>query len=154
MWPLFGISNQLLAAIALSVATTLTIKAGRVRYAWTTLLPLGWLLAVTLTGGYEKIFNPNVRIGFLAHAAELQARLAAGQVPAARIAETEVLIFNDRLDAAITALFMGLVVIIVVDAARSWYRVLTGPQGGVALAPGGAVGPHRDERYRSPNRCC
>ncbi len=154
LWPLFGISNQLLAAIALSVATTVTIKAGRVRYAWTTLLPLSWLLAVTLTGGYEKIFNPNVRIGFLAHAAALHGQLAAGQIPGAKIAETEVLIFNDRLDAAITALFMSLVAIVVVDAARSWYRVLTGPQGRAGLAPGGAVPPRHDARYQSPNRCC
>jgi carbon starvation protein len=148
LWPLFGISNQLLAAIALSVATTVTIKAGRARYAWTTLVPLGWLLAVTLTGGYEKIFNPHVRIGFLAHAADLQARLAAGQIPAAKIAETEVLIFNDRLDATITALFLGLVVIIVVDAARSWYRALAGTPGG------GPIERRRDDRSRSPNRCC
>jgi len=132
-----GISNQLLAAIALSVATTLTIKAGRARYAWTTLLPLSWLLAVTLTGGYEKIFNPNVRIGFLAHAAELQARLATGQMPAAKIAETEVLIFNDRLRCGLHSPVHGLVVIIVVEAARSWYRGLMARRAGTRSRPGG-----------------
>src|SRR5262249_59429692 len=72
LWPLFGISNQLLAAIALSVATTLIIKSPGARYCWTTVLPLAWLLSVTLTAGYQKIFSPVVRIGFLAHAALLQ----------------------------------------------------------------------------------
>jgi len=125
LWPLFGISNQLLAAIALSVATTFIVKSGRARYAWVTVGPLCWLLSITLTAGYEKIFSPEVRIGFLAHAAQLQDRIAAGQVPAAEIAETHAVMFNDRLDAAVTALFMGLVLVIVVDAVREWYRVLS-----------------------------
>jgi carbon starvation protein len=124
LWPLFGISNQLLAAIALSVATTFIVKSDRARYAWVTLAPLCWLLSITLSAGYEKIFSPEVRIGFLAHAAQLQDRIAAGQVPAAKIAEAHALMFNDRLDAAVTALFMGLVLVIVIDAGREWYRVL------------------------------
>jgi carbon starvation protein len=132
LWPLFGISNQLLAAIALSVATTLVIKSGRVRYAWTTLLPLAWLLAVTLTAGFEKIFSPDQRIGFLAHAARLADQLAAGQVAATKVAETRALIFNDRLDAVVTGLFMVLVLVIVVDALREWYRVWSVGARGVA----------------------
>ncbi len=128
LWPLFGISNQLLAAIALSVATTLIVKSGRARYAWVTLGPLGWLLAITLSAGYEKIASPEVRIGFLAHAAQLQQRIAAGQVPAAQIGEMRTLIFNDRLDAAVTALFMALVLVIVADAVRAWYRALSARQ--------------------------
>ncbi len=128
LWPLFGISNQLLAAIALAVATTLIVKSDRARYAWVTLGPLCWLLSVTLSAGYQKLFSPEVRLGFLAHAAELQDRIAAGQLPAAEIPETQALIFNDRLDAAVTALFMGLVLVIVVDAVRAWYRVLSARQ--------------------------
>jgi len=131
LWPLFGISNQLLAAIALAVATTLLVKSGRAQYVWTTLAPLLWLLAITLSAGYDKIFSPEVRIGFLAHAAQLQARIAAGQVGAAKLAETQAIIFNDRLDAAVTALFMVLVVIIVVDSLRAWYRVLSAGPGNV-----------------------
>jgi carbon starvation protein len=125
LWPLFGISNQLLAAIALAVATTLIVKSGRARYAWVTVVPLCWLLSITLSAGYEKIFSPEVRVGFLAHAAQLEDHIATGQVPAAKIAETHALMFNDRLDAAVTALFMGLVLVIVVDAVREWYRVLS-----------------------------
>ena len=131
LWPLFGISNQLLAAIALSVATTLIIKSERARYAWTTLLPLTWLLSVTLTAGYQKIFDTEVRIGFLAHASALQNRIATDEIPAVKLAETQALIFNDRLDAAITALFMVLVLVIVADSLREWYRVLSAGRRGV-----------------------
>ena len=131
LWPLFGISNQLLAAIALAVATTLIIKSNRAGYAWTTLLPLVWLLSVTLTAGYQKIFSADLRIGFLAHAAALRARITSGEVPAANLAETQTLIFNDRLDAAVTGLFMVLVVVIVVDSLREWYRVLSAGRRGM-----------------------
>src|SRR5262249_58168563 len=82
LWPLFGIANQLLAAVALIVATTITIRAGRARYAWTTALPLSWLLAVTMTAGWQKVFSPEPALGFLAGAGELAAGLAAG-TPAA-----------------------------------------------------------------------
>jgi len=117
LWPLFGISNQLLAAIALVVATTIVIRTGRARYAWTTLVPLAWLLAVTMTAGWQKIFSDDRAIGFLAQAAWLAERdsSAAKQV------------FNLRLDAAVTALFMGLVALIVVEAVVVWYRELRGP---------------------------
>ena len=131
LWPLFGISNQLLAVIALAVATTLIVKSGRARYVWATLGPLLWLLSITLSAGYEKIFSPEVRIGFLAHAAQLESRIAAGQVAAAKIAETRAAIFNDRLDAAVTALFMALVAVIVVDSVREWYRVLSAGRSGM-----------------------
>ncbi|MBI3245762.1 MAG: carbon starvation protein A [Deltaproteobacteria bacterium] len=126
LWPLFGIANQLLAAIALCVVTTILLKNSRAHYAWISLAPLAWLLAVTMTAGYQKLFHSHVRIGFLAHAADLSAKLAAGQIPAAKIAETQTLIFNDQLDAAITALFMVLVIVIVVESVREWVRVLGG----------------------------
>jgi carbon starvation protein len=124
LWPLFGIANQLLAAIALCVVTTILLKTSRARYAWISLGPLVWLLAITMTAGYQKLFHSHVRIGFLSHAAELSEKLAAGQIPVEKIAETQRLIFNDRLDAFITALFMVLVIVIVVESVREWVRVL------------------------------
>lgn len=126
LWPLFGIANQLLAAIALCVVTTILLKNSRAHYAWISLAPLAWLLVVTMTAGYQKLFHPHVRIGFLAHASDLSAKLAAGQIPVEKIAETQTLIFNDRLDAAITALFMVLVLVILIESAREWFRVLGG----------------------------
>jgi carbon starvation protein len=122
LWPLFGIANQLLAATGLAAATTILIKAGRARFALATGLPLVWLLSVTMSAGWQKIFHADRRIGFLAQADFLAAEIAAGRIPADKIAETQHVIFNNRLDAAVTALFMVLVAIVVVDAARVWWR--------------------------------
>jgi carbon starvation protein len=130
LWPLFGIANQLLASTALALATTLLIKAGRPRYALTTLVPLAWLLSVTMTAGSQKIWHDDRRIGFLAQAEHLAGQLAAGAIPAEKVAETQILIFNNRLDAAVTGLFMVLVAIVVLDAARVWWQT---------LRPGGAA---------------
>ncbi|MGE3525587.1 MAG: carbon starvation CstA family protein [Gemmatimonadales bacterium] len=121
LWPLFGISNQLLAAIALCVGTTILIKSGKARYSWTTLLPLAWLLAVTLTAGYQKVFSPDPRLGFLAHAASVRDQLAAGTLDAAHAAR---LIFNDRLDAVVAAAFMLVVLLVVIMSVWEWAQVL------------------------------
>ncbi len=133
LWPLFGIANQLLAATALALATTLFVKSERRRFALLPLAPLVWLLSVTMTAGWQKIFHPDRRIGFLAQAEYLASQLAEGAVPAEKIGQTHTLIFNNRLDAAVTALFMVLVAVVVLDAARVWWRVLRGP--GIAPAP-------------------
>jgi len=122
LWPLFGISNQLLAAVALCVGTTLLIKGGKARYAWVTLLPLAWLLIVTLTAGWQKIFAADPHLGFLAHATATADQVAAGSVAAARGAR---LIFNDRLDAVMTISFMLVTVLVVLASAREWLLVLT-----------------------------
>jgi carbon starvation protein len=131
LWPLFGIANQLLASTALALATTILIKTGRPRYAVATLVPLAWLLSVTMTAGSQKIWHDDRRIGFLAQAEHLVGQLAAGAIPPEKVAETQVLIFNNRLDAAVTGLFMLLVSIVVLDAARVWWRTLR-PRGGAA----------------------
>jgi len=121
LWPLFGISNQLLATVALCVATTIIIKSGRTRYAAVTLLPLEWLVAVTFTASWYKVFDPNPRVGFLAHAAGL----VSGAVPAKAI-EVNRLIFNDRLDAAVTGMLVLLVALILLESVMEWWRVLSG----------------------------
>jgi carbon starvation protein len=122
LWPLFGISNQLLAAVALCVGTTLIIKSGKARYAWVTLLPLTWVLAATLTAGWQKVFASDPRLGFLAHAATVVDQMAAGGMDSARGAR---LIFNDRLDAVVTLSFMSVTLLVVLASAREWVLILT-----------------------------
>ncbi len=133
LWPLFGIANQLLAATALAAATTILVKSARPVHACAPALPLAWLLVVTMTAGCQKIWHPSPRIGFLAQARDLGAKLAEGAIPAEKVAETQVVIFNAQLDAAVTALFMLLVAVVVLDAARVWWRTLRPP--GPAPAP-------------------
>ena len=123
LWPLFGISNQLLAAVALCVGTTVIIKSGRLRYAWVTLGPLAWLLFVTLTAGWQKIFAADPRLGFLSHARQTAAQIAAGTLDAARGAQ---LVFNDRLNAALAAIFMTIVVALLLASIREWVMVARG----------------------------
>ena len=121
LWPLFGIANQLLAAVAMCVATTILIKMGKKRYVLVTLGPLLWLVAVTFTASFQKIFHTNPRIGFLAHARQLAE--TAGSHPSAEVAR---LIFNDRLDAAVTGLLVLLTAGLLIDSTAEWRRVLTG----------------------------
>ncbi|PYQ18527.1 MAG: carbon starvation protein A, partial [Acidobacteria bacterium] len=122
----FGISNQLLASVALVVATTILIKMGHGRWSWVTLAPMAWLVAVTMTASYQKIFHPDPRIGFLAQARALGDLLARGAVAPDRVVQTERLIFNNRLDAAVTALFAGLILFLIAEALYEWYRILSG----------------------------
>lgn len=126
LWPLFGISNQMLAAIALCVATTILIKSGKARYVWVTAVPLTWLVTITSTAAWEKLFSPEPRIGFIAHANELATRLASGAIPPEKFAQTQQLIFNDRLDAVLTMLFLVLTWVLVFDTLRVSRRALSG----------------------------
>ena len=119
LWPLFGISNQLLASIALCVATTILLKMHGARHAWITFTPLVWLVTVTFTAGWQKIFSPLPAVGFLAQADKLA---AAGASSAA----TQTLIFNARLDAAVCGVLMVLVAVILIDSARVWVGILRG----------------------------
>jgi carbon starvation protein len=116
LWPLFGIANQLLATVALCVATTIIIKMGKARYAVVTLAPLAWLVSVTFTASWQKIFDSNARIGFLAHARQLENAGAAN----AR------LLFNDRLDAVVTGILIAFVGLILLESALEWARILSG----------------------------
>ena len=128
LWPLFGISNQLLAAVALCVGTTVIIKMGKGRYAWVTILPLLWLAAVTLTAGYEKIVSADPKLGFLSHAGVVTAQLANGVLPAGvqSVGDARRLIVNDYIDAAVAAFFLISVVVILIASAYEWFVVLSG----------------------------
>jgi carbon starvation protein len=118
LWPLFGISNQLLATVALCVATTIIIKMYRAKYAAVTLAPLAWLVAVTFTASWQKMFDANPRIGFLAAARALQTAPAT--------AANARLIFNNRLDAAVTGMLVVMVTLVLFESARQWIGILTG----------------------------
>ena len=128
LWPLFGIANQLLAAVALCVGTTVIIKMGKAKYAPITIAPLVWLAIVTMTAGYQKIFSTDPRLGFLARANLYETTLAAGNLPpgiaSAQVAQRFIL--NDRIDTAVTAFFMVSVIIIIAASMREWYKVVSG----------------------------
>jgi carbon starvation protein len=126
LWPLFGISNQLLAAVALVVATTILLKMGKLRWIWMTLLPMTWLVIITMTASWQKIFAANPRIGFLSAANAMAAQIAAGKIPAAKIVETQRLIFNQRLDAVVTAILAIMILVLLVEAVTQWVGLLIG----------------------------
>jgi carbon starvation protein len=126
LWPLFGIANQMLAAIALCVGTAILIKSGRLRYAWVTGLPLLWLVVVTTTAAWQKIASPDVRIGFFAAADDLSARLAAGVLTPEQAKVAPQLIFNQHLDAWLTMFFIAVLWIVILDMLRVSFRSLAG----------------------------
>ncbi len=111
LWPVFGISNQMLAAIALMLGTVVLFRMKRDRFAWVTMIPTAWLLVCTLSAGWLKLFSADAKVGFLAHAAKFSAAAQAGEVlaPAKSMQEMQRIIFNDRIDAALVALFLAVV---------------------------------------------
>ncbi|MGJ0485106.1 MAG: carbon starvation CstA family protein [Methylomicrobium sp.] len=126
LWPLFGIANQMLAAIALCVATGILVKSDKLRYAWISGVPLAWLVAITSTAAWEKIVSPDIRIGFFAAANDLSAKLSNGLLPPEKAHTAPQLIFNLHLDAVITLFFVTLLWLIVLDMFRVVYRHLSG----------------------------
>jgi len=126
LWPLFGISNQLLAAVALCVGTTVIIKMNKARFAFVTLVPLVWVVLVTMTAGWQKVFSPEPRLGFLAHARMLSDAIASGTLPAGvqTVEAARRLIFNDRIDAMVALAFMSVVVLVLAASIREWALIL------------------------------
>jgi len=126
LWPLFGISNQMLAAVALTLCTVVIFKMKRERYAFVTIIPTAWLCLCTLTAGWQKIFSADPKIGFLAHAERYAAAAAEGKIlaPAKNADQMSQIILNDRIDAVLAALFIGLVVAIagfgIAACLRAW----------------------------------
>jgi carbon starvation protein len=121
LWPLFGIANQMLAGIALVLGTVVLFKMKRGQYAWVTVVPTIWLLICTLAAGWQKIFDANVKVGFVAHARKFQAALDAGQVlaPAKSADQMGRIIFNDYVDATLAGFFMVVVVAVLVYGVRT-----------------------------------
>ncbi len=126
LWPLFGIANQMLAGIALLLGTTLLFKMGKKAYVWVTLIPTTWILVVTMTAGYQKLFHENPKIGFLAHAKVFKDNLDAGKVlpPAANQEQMKQIIMNDYIDATLCAVFMLVVLAVLVSSLRLWIKAL------------------------------
>jgi carbon starvation protein len=120
LFPLFGIANQLLAAVALTVCTTLLIKSGRLKWAWVTGIPLAWDAAVTLTASWEKVFSDNPKLGFFAQRDTYSDAIAAGKVlaPAKSMDQMHAVVTNSTVDGILAALFAVLIVIVILDAAR------------------------------------
>jgi len=126
LWPLFGISNQILAAIALCVATGILVKSGKLKYVWVTGVPLLWLVIITSTATWQKLTSDDPRIGFLAAAQSLSDKLASGMLPPDKAAVAPQLIFNQQLDAALVLFFAALLWLIVLDMLRVCARHLQG----------------------------
>jgi carbon starvation protein len=116
--PLFGIANQMLAAIALSVGTGILVKSGKLKFAWVTGLPLLWLIVITSTAAWEKITSGDIRVGFFAAAKDMAAKLAAGTLPPEKSAVAPQLIFNQHLDAWLTMFFVIVLWVVVLDMLR------------------------------------
>ena len=128
LWPLFGIANQLLAAVALCVGTTIIMRMGKARYAFVTLVPLSWLIVVTMTAGFTKIFSPLPKLGFLSHARVLSDAQAAGTLPAGVKSAQDLaqMISNDYVNAAVAGFFLIAVIVILADSMRAWWNVVQG----------------------------
>jgi len=126
LFPLFGIANQLLAAVALTVCTTLLIKHGKLKWAWVTAVPLAWDAVVTLTASWQKVFSGNPKLGFFAQRDKFQAALDQGDVvaPAKSLDDMRAVVTNSTVDGILAALFAVLIIVVIADAARIWVRAI------------------------------
>lgn len=157
LFPIFGISNQLLAAIALTVCTTLLIKSGRLKYVWVTALPLAWVTVVTLTASWQKVFSGDPRVGFFEQRRVYQEGIDNGVLvhPAQNMGEMRAIVTNSTVDGALSALFAVLVIVVIVDAGRVCWRAMRTPDGATVhempyvrsrlIAPDGMIAT-REER--------
>jgi carbon starvation protein len=129
LYPLFGVANQLLGAVALTVCTTVLIKSGRLRWAWVTGLPLAWVVAVTFTAGWQKIFSDDPRVGFFAQRTRYADAIDAGQVlpPAKTPVDMHTVVTNSTVDGVLMALFLLLVAVVIVNAAVVCVRAVRSP---------------------------
>ncbi|MFI0266953.1 carbon starvation CstA family protein [Streptomyces luteogriseus] len=129
LFPLFGIANQLLAAIALAVCTTVLVKSGRLRWAWVTAVPMAWVVAITFTAGWQKIFSDDPKIGFFAQRTKYADAIDAGQIlpPAKSLDDMHTVVTNSTVDGVLIALFLFLVAVVLVNAAVVCARAVRSP---------------------------
>ena len=154
LFPLFGIANQLLAAVALTVGTTILIKMGKLRYAWVTALPLLWDASVTLTASYQKIFSTNPSLGFFAQRAQAQQSLDTGKVNdvmaalgAQSLDDVRQVLTNTTVDGVLSILFAAMIIIVIGDAVRVWFGIIRG-----GTEPELSEAPHEQSRLDSEGR--
>ena len=137
LWPLFGISNQMLAGIALILCTSVLFKMKQDRYAWVTVIPLMWVSVCTLTAAWQKIFHDNPRIGFLAHAQQYQEAIAQGMVlaPAKSIEQMQQVVLNDYVNTSLAILFMLVLISMLIFGVRTVLQARVMNQPTVQEAP-------------------
>ncbi|CAM3849064.1 carbon starvation CstA family protein [Mesobacillus zeae] len=137
LWPLFGIANQMLAGIALLLGTTVLFKMGKKAYVWVTLVPTTWILIVTMTAGWQKLFHENPKIGFLSHAKVFRDALNDGKIlaPAANKEQMKRVLLNDYIDAALCGIFMLVVITVLIAAVRIWIKVLSNQKADLHESP-------------------
>jgi carbon starvation protein len=128
LFPLFGIANQLLAAVALTVGTTILIKMGKLRYAWVTALPLAWDAAVTLTASWYKIFSPDPLIGFFAQRSAAIEAANNNELygNATNQADVQQIITNSTVDGILSIIFALAIIVVILDAVRVWFGLIRG----------------------------
>jgi len=146
LWPLFGISNQMLAGIALIMCTVVLFKMKRERYAWVTIVPTLWLLICTLTAGLQKVFGATPAIGFVSHASRFSDAVSAGTIlaPAKNLEQMQRIIFNDYVDATLAGLFIAVVLAMMVCGVISIRKAMGSSKiTSVEVGPIGAVGSWR-----------
>ncbi len=126
LFPLFGIANQLLAAVALTVGTTLLIKSGKLKWAWVTGVPLAWDAAVTLTASYQKVFSDNPKLGFFSQRDKYADAIDAGKVlpPAKSMDDMHAIVTNSTVDGILAALFAAMIIVVILDAMRVWMKAV------------------------------
>jgi carbon starvation protein len=147
LFPLFGIANQLLAAVALTVCTTILIKKGKLKWAWVPGLPLAWDAAVTLTASYQKVFSSDPKLGFFAQRDRFQEALNSGEVlpPAKSVDDMNAIVTNSTVDGVLAALFAILIIVVIADASRIWIKAIRAreplPTTEVAFEPSRLIAP-------------
>jgi carbon starvation protein len=124
LWALFGIANQMLAGMALLLASVILVRMKKVRYLWVTAMPAAWILLVTLYAGWQKIFSSDIRIGFLSHAEKFSAAIGRNEIlaPTTTMAQMQQVVFNDHVDAVMAGLFVTVVVVILLFALRAAWQ--------------------------------